>query len=84
MLKPVPPSFQFTLAQLTRLNHQLARVSAGHEEDEVMEAAEAVLGHNIVEAVTNNPFSSSSAISNLASDSDSPLPSPVSVNKSLY
>ena len=39
-----------------------------------------LVGH-AVEAVTNIPFSSSSAISNLASDSDSPLPSPVSVNK---
>ena len=73
MLKPVPPSFQFSLAQLTRLTHQLARVSAGHEEDEVMEAAEAVLGHNIVEAVTNNltGLSSTSSRDNLKVRSES-------------
>ena len=62
------------MAQLTRLTHQLARVSAGHyDEDDVMEAAEAVLGHNIVEAVTNNltGLSSSSSRDNLKVRSES-------------
>ena len=57
------------MAQVSRLSHQLARISAGHpeEDDQVMEAAEAVLGHDTIEAVTNNltSLSSSSSRDNL-------------------